>query len=248
MGSKSRETIYGASVRAAAERAAEARKGADRLAVEAWNKRMLGFQGPAQPSPTLGDAINAGFGYLEVKCLGCNTHQTVALDIVRRPKTTPVHELQGLLGSSRLSVQAQPSGGAARRKNLGERSALEMVAGRAVIQRASAFRSPQKQDLPKAMPKDPQDMTLEELSLDLRKRADSLDHLTARGEMDRRLLIATMDATEAQKAAAQAAKNNATYMLWSVIVAAMAAVASAISAIATAYSVFPKKVITDGAT
>jgi hypothetical protein len=36
---------------------------------------MLGFQGPAQPSPTLGDAINAGFGYLEVKCLGCNTHQ-----------------------------------------------------------------------------------------------------------------------------------------------------------------------------
>ena len=66
MGTKSRETIYGASVRAAAERATEARKEADRLAVEAWNKRMLGFQGPAQPSPTLGDALNAGFGYLEV--------------------------------------------------------------------------------------------------------------------------------------------------------------------------------------
>jgi hypothetical protein len=47
MGTKSRETIYGASVRAAAERAAEARKDADRLACEAWNKRMLGFQGPA---------------------------------------------------------------------------------------------------------------------------------------------------------------------------------------------------------
>ena len=76
------------------ERAAEARKAADRLACEAWNKRMLGFQRPAQPSPTLGDALNAGFGYLEVKCLGCNTHQTVALDIVRRPKATPVHELE----------------------------------------------------------------------------------------------------------------------------------------------------------
>ena len=25
---------------------------------------------------------------------GCDTHQTVALDIVRRPKTTPVHELE----------------------------------------------------------------------------------------------------------------------------------------------------------
>ena len=94
MGTKSREAIYGASIRAAAERATEARKEADRLAVAAWNKRMLGFQGPAQPSPALGDAINAGFGYLEVKCLGCNTHQTVALDVVRRPKTTPVHELE----------------------------------------------------------------------------------------------------------------------------------------------------------
>src|SRR4051812_18305706 len=94
MGSKSRESICGGSVRAAAERAAEARKDADRLAVEAWNKRMHGFQGPAQPSPAMGDAINAGFGYLEVRCLGCDTHQTVALDIVRRPKTTPVHELE----------------------------------------------------------------------------------------------------------------------------------------------------------
>jgi hypothetical protein len=94
MTTKSRNSLYGASVRAAAERARDARRVADRLACEAWNKRMLGFQGPAQPSPTLGDAINAGYPYLEVKCLGCNTHQTVALDIVRRPKATPVHELE----------------------------------------------------------------------------------------------------------------------------------------------------------
>jgi len=94
MGSKSRETIYGGSVRAAAQRATEARKEADKLACEAWNKRMLGFQGPAQPSPALGDALNAGYRYLEVRCLGCDTHQTVALDIVRRPKATPIHELE----------------------------------------------------------------------------------------------------------------------------------------------------------
>ncbi|QHO72341.1 hypothetical protein ACH79_06575 [Bradyrhizobium sp. CCBAU 051011] len=94
MGTKSPESIYGASIRAAAERATEARREADRLACEAWNKRMLGFQGPAQPSPTLGDALNAGYAYLEVRCLGCDTHQTVALDIVRRPKATPVHELE----------------------------------------------------------------------------------------------------------------------------------------------------------
>ena len=29
-----------------------------------------------------------------MKCLGCNTHQTVALNIVRRPKATPIHELE----------------------------------------------------------------------------------------------------------------------------------------------------------
>jgi hypothetical protein len=50
MGTKSRETIYGGSVRAAAERATEARKEANRLACEACDKRMLGFKGPAQPS------------------------------------------------------------------------------------------------------------------------------------------------------------------------------------------------------
>ena len=89
-----RDNLRRVGSRAAAERATEARKAADKLAVDAWNKRMLGFQGPAQPSPALGDALNAGYRYLEVKCLGCDTHQTVALDIVPRPKTTPVHELE----------------------------------------------------------------------------------------------------------------------------------------------------------
>jgi hypothetical protein len=45
-------------------------------------------------SGALGDALNAGYRYREVRCLGCDTHQTVALDIVRRPKTTPIHELE----------------------------------------------------------------------------------------------------------------------------------------------------------
>jgi hypothetical protein len=67
-----------------AEKAKHARQEADRLACEAWNFRMLGYKGQAQPSPTLGDAPNAGYRYLEVRCLGCDTHQTVALDIIRR--------------------------------------------------------------------------------------------------------------------------------------------------------------------
>jgi hypothetical protein len=94
MGSISRERLYGTTIRMSAARAKAARKEADRLACEAWNYRMLGYKGPAQPSPTLGDAINGGYGYLEIRCLGCDTHATVALDIIRRPKTTPIHELE----------------------------------------------------------------------------------------------------------------------------------------------------------
>ena len=130
MGTKSRETIYGASVRAAAEQADHACREADRLACEAWNKRMLAFHGPAQPSPSLGDALNAGYGYLEVKCLGCSTHQTVALDIVRRPKATPVHELERYMRcencsrTHRAPIQAQPSGGALADQNFRDQSSF----------------------------------------------------------------------------------------------------------------------------
>ena len=94
MSTKSREYLFGTQIKMSAERAKAARKEADKLACEAWNFRMLGYKGPAQPSPTIGDAINGGYPYLEVRCLGCDTNQTVALDIIRRPKTTPVHELE----------------------------------------------------------------------------------------------------------------------------------------------------------
>jgi hypothetical protein len=92
--------------------------------------------GLAQPSPTLGDALNAGYPYLEVRCLGCDTHQTVALDVVRRPKTTPIHELERYMrcnrtcscvarpppniGGARLSVQEEPFGGIEAAQDFGE--------------------------------------------------------------------------------------------------------------------------------
>jgi hypothetical protein len=145
MGTKSRESIYGSSIRASAQRAKDARKEADRLACVAWNRRMLGFRGPAQPSPALGDALNAGFSYLEVRCLGCDTHQTVALNVIRRPKTTPIHELerytlQGLFGGSRLSVQAQPSRRSPAEQDFSQRSPVDLVAWRAMIQTAELLR------------------------------------------------------------------------------------------------------------
>jgi|GEM_PF-648292 len=94
MSTKSRQYLFGTQIKMSAERAKLARKEADTLACVAWNERMLGYKGPAQPSPTIGDAINGGYPYLEVRCLGCDTNQTVALEIIRRPKATPVHELE----------------------------------------------------------------------------------------------------------------------------------------------------------
>jgi hypothetical protein len=109
MSTKSRLYLYGHDIGYSAERAKEARKEADILACKAWNMRMLGYKGPAQPSPLLGDALNAGYRYLEVRCLGCDTHQTVALDIVRRPKTTPIHELERHMRCKQCSeLQGRP--------------------------------------------------------------------------------------------------------------------------------------------
>jgi hypothetical protein len=41
---------------------------ADNLACQSWNEKMWSDGGPAQPSPTIGQAINGGFPWLEVKC------------------------------------------------------------------------------------------------------------------------------------------------------------------------------------
>jgi hypothetical protein len=44
-----------------------------------------------------------------VKCVGCNTHQTIALDIVRRPKATPIHELERYMRCKECSrLQGRP--------------------------------------------------------------------------------------------------------------------------------------------
>ena len=43
----------------------------------------------------LGDALNAGYRFLEVKCGACGLHSTLNLWTIRRPKeATPIHELE----------------------------------------------------------------------------------------------------------------------------------------------------------
>jgi hypothetical protein len=74
MSTKSREVIWGGQVRAAKmnaesarQRAKEAACEADRAEAYAWSLRMEGFGGPAQPSPTIGQCLNGGYGWMEVE-------------------------------------------------------------------------------------------------------------------------------------------------------------------------------------
>jgi len=76
---------------------------------------MLAFKGPAQASLTLGDSPKAGCGYLVVKCLSYGTHQT---DVIRRSKTTPIHELERYGGAGTVLIQAQPPCGIAAEQSL----------------------------------------------------------------------------------------------------------------------------------
>jgi hypothetical protein len=74
MSTKSREVIWGGQVRAAKmnaesarQRAKEAAREADRAEAYAWSLRMEGFGGPAQPSPTIGQCLNGGYGWMEAE-------------------------------------------------------------------------------------------------------------------------------------------------------------------------------------
>jgi hypothetical protein len=84
MGSKSREVIYGgriigARIRAegAQEAAQKAVREADRAAAELWSIQMEAYGGPAQPSPTIAQCLNGGYGWLQVKCHRCETEASI---------------------------------------------------------------------------------------------------------------------------------------------------------------------------
>src|ERR1700722_12629564 len=117
LSTKSREGIFGSQIRGAKIRAEGARKAAvkavraaDRAEAEAWSIRMEGSGGPAQPSPTLGQCLNGGLGWLQVKCHRCKTESSIPLDCVRRPKDTPIWKLEPSLKcrSCRKGLYAPP--------------------------------------------------------------------------------------------------------------------------------------------
>jgi hypothetical protein len=91
--------IMGAKMRAkgAREAAKKAAREADRAEAEAWSLQMEGYGGPAQPSPTIGQCLNGGYRYLEVKCHRCESQASLPLDAIRRPRDTPIWKLEAAL-------------------------------------------------------------------------------------------------------------------------------------------------------
>lgn len=74
-------------------RAAEHALAAGRLACEEWNLRMVGVGGPAEPSPTVGQALAAGYPYLEIRCKRCATHALIHLGAVAEGRRSPDMEI-----------------------------------------------------------------------------------------------------------------------------------------------------------
>jgi hypothetical protein len=104
MGGPSRRRIFGDRVSGARihaeharERAKEAVREADAAECLLWSEQMEGFGGPAQPSPTIAQCLNGGYGWLEVKCHRCSTSASIPLDAVRRPRDTPIWKLESAL-------------------------------------------------------------------------------------------------------------------------------------------------------
>ena len=81
----------------AREAAQKAIRAADRAEAEAWSLRMEGYDGPAHPSPTIGQCLSGGLGWLEVECNRCKTRASLPLDAIRRPRDTLLFKLEASL-------------------------------------------------------------------------------------------------------------------------------------------------------
>jgi hypothetical protein len=85
MTTKSRKVIWGGRLMGAKMGAETARKAANRAEAETWSIRMEGYGGPAQPSPTIGQCLNGGLGWLEIECIRCKKRASLPLHAIRRP-------------------------------------------------------------------------------------------------------------------------------------------------------------------
>jgi hypothetical protein len=70
---------------------------ADRLLCESWNERMWADGEPIDPSPTIDQAVNGGYSWLEIECSRCKAARDVDLATLTHPSTTFVHDLASRL-------------------------------------------------------------------------------------------------------------------------------------------------------
>ena len=87
-----------------AERAAEKRaegealiREADNLVCQSWNEKMWSDGGPVAPSPTVDQAINGGYPWLEIECSRCRAKRDADLAALPHVVTTFVHDLASRL-------------------------------------------------------------------------------------------------------------------------------------------------------
>ena len=70
---------------------------ADRLLAESWNERIWADGEPIDPSPTVDQAINGGYPWLQIECSRSKAPNQVNLAALPHPPTTFVHDLAGRL-------------------------------------------------------------------------------------------------------------------------------------------------------
>jgi hypothetical protein len=76
---------------------------ADNLDCQSWNERMWADGEPIDPSPTVDQAINGGFPWLEIECSRCKTKRDVDLAQLPHVDTTCIHDLATRLRCQRCA-------------------------------------------------------------------------------------------------------------------------------------------------
>lgn len=76
---------------------------ADKLACESYNERLWADGTPIDPSPTIDQAINGGYPWIEIECSRCRNKRDVDMAALRDPPTTFVHDLASRLRCSKCA-------------------------------------------------------------------------------------------------------------------------------------------------
>ncbi len=76
---------------------------ADKLLCESWNEKMWADGGPIDPSPTIDQAVNGGYSWLEIECSRCKTKRDVDLAALSHPPATLVQDLASRLRCSKCA-------------------------------------------------------------------------------------------------------------------------------------------------